>query len=180
VRKIDTFGALRTALSAARTDLDNTRDRIAELRARRERVNSAPVDEAEIERRIEAEMARLRDPAGGVPSNVYSFLQQRTPQRPEVSFKEMFNRDPARMLAAIVPNQIRAFMRNAATPKDASGMSDEARIAALAQIDAELVELEAREELLVRELEAGTGAPLPRRPDASPEILLAPSQELQS
>jgi hypothetical protein len=91
----------------------------------------------------------------------------------------MLARDPTRVLCAIFPGEMRRFMLASARPRDGKGMNDAAR-AELAKVDAELQALEAQEEALIREMEAGTGTPVPRRPDASPATLLAPTQELQS
>ena len=108
-------------------------------------------------------------------------MQERDARPPEVRFKDVLARDPERVLAAMFPHEFRAFLLKAATPKNGhKGLSDAARATELARVDAELQKLEAQEEALVREMEAGTGTPVPRRPDASPEILLAPTQELQA
>jgi hypothetical protein len=174
------FDRLRDALGAARTQLDAVRDNIATLKEYRQKIDESPVDQTTVERRVDALMGRLCDPEFGDPHYAFSYLQERDARPPEVRLKDMFVRDPERVLAAIFPNEFRAFLLKAATPKNHKGLADAARAAELEKVDAELQALEAQEEAIVREMEAGTGTPVPRRPDASPEILLAPTNELHS
>jgi hypothetical protein len=53
-----------------------------------------------------------------------------------------------------------------------------ARVAQVAKIESEILAAEMVEERLLREIEEGTGAPMPRRANASPAVLLAPTEEL--
>jgi hypothetical protein len=173
------FDKLRDALGAARSELDGVRDNIASLKEYRQKIDDSPVDQATIEARVDAEIKRMQDPMGGNPATAFRWLQERKMHRPEVDLRAMLAHDPTRVLIAVFPNEMRRFMLASARPRDGKGMNDAARAAELAKVDAELQALEAQEEPLVREMEAGGGVPLPRRADASPEILLAPTNELQ-
>jgi hypothetical protein len=174
------FDKLRDALGAAKSELDAVRDHIATLKEYRQKIDESPVDQATIEARVDAEIKRMQDPMGGNPASAFRWLQERKMHRLEFDLKAMLARDPTRVLCAIFPDQMRRFMLASAKPRDGKSLSDAARAAELAKVDAELQALEAQEEAILRELEAGGGSPVPRRPDASPEILLAPTQELQA
>ena len=55
---------------------------------------------------------------------------------------------------------------------------DEVREGDSYRLDSEILQAEQAEEVVLREIEAGTGTPQPRRPDADPRVLLAPDEEL--
>ncbi len=153
------FDRLRDALGAAKSQLDAVRDHIATLKEYRQKIDGAPVDQTTVERRVDELMERLRDPKGGDPHYAFSYLQERDARPPEVRLKDMLARDPERVLAAMFPNEFRAFLLKAATPKNHKGLADAARAAELAKVDAELQALEAQEEALF-----ARWRPVPDRP----------------
>jgi|GEM_PF-6695054 hypothetical protein len=163
---------LRNALGSARKDIENMRDEIADLKAKRATIDAAPVDLVEAERRLDFETQRILQQtmptAGKGPG--FGALIERDRRFYASDFDQVFNRSPFAMFCAMFPEQTREFMlRNLPT----NGLAEAERTKRIKALDAQVLKLERAEETALREIEAAMGATMPRRPDASPEVLLA-------
>jgi hypothetical protein len=166
------LNALRNALDGARRDLDAIRDRISDLQDKRRHIEGAPAHRALIEQRINAEIARVR----GTLSIHFPDVSAPSGRLYAGDFNARFKDNPFALLAAYDPEGLKAALL-AQMPSD--GLTAEERTAQLVKIDADLLAAEMAEETVLREIEAGTGTAMPRRADADPRVLLAPTEELQ-
>lgn len=165
--------ALRDALGGARKSIEDTRDQIADLKAKRATIEATPVDRAESERRLDYEMQRSVQQH--LPAPYFGALVERDRRFYASDFDTVFARSPFAMFAAMFPDETRAFLlRNLPT----NGLSDADRAKRVKALDAQIMKLERAEETALREIEAAMGATMPRRPDASPEVLLAEDDAL--
>jgi chromosome segregation ATPase len=164
--------ALRNALGSARKDIENMRDEIADLKAKRAAIDAAPVDLVEAERRLDHETQRILQTTMPTVGKGPGFggLVERDRRFYASDFDTVFARSPYAMFCAMFPEQTREFMlRN--LPSD--GLADAERTKRIKTIDAQIAKLERAEEAALREIEAAMGATMPRRPDADPQVLLA-------
>jgi hypothetical protein len=172
VKKIKSvLSTLRDVLDGARRDLDEIRDRIADLKEQRQQIETAPADRAEIERRVDALIERTLERTFHFPALSEASL----PPFGSFEINQRFKDNPFAALCAFDTDRMRKVLL-AKMPTD--GLTAEERAAHLAKLDAELLASEVAEELTIREIEA-TGATMPRRANADPRVLLAPTEELQ-
>jgi hypothetical protein len=84
----------------------------------------------------------------------------------------------AQLFATVAPDTFKALMADAiiAAAAESDGMAPAERVAALAELDAEIVALELEEERLVRALE-DADRPVVRRIDADPALIVAANLE---
>jgi hypothetical protein len=171
------LGDLRSVLGGAKHDLQDLRDRISDLQAKRQHAELTSVDRAEIERRIKVDIARAteRDPFQNWARQWY----QPPKQLPlETDIRRLIQADPLAVLIGMLGKDgVREALLRAAAPAT-GGLSSRGRAAEIARLDEEIAVAEQAEELLLREIESATGAVMPRRADASEKILLAPDNEL--
>jgi hypothetical protein len=166
------LSALRGALDGARRDLDTLQDKISDLKDKRAQIEGAPADRATIERRVDALIDRTL--AG---RDMHFPVLSAATEHPFGAF-EVNQRFQQGGTFAMLCAFDRVGMREALLAQmPTSGISAEERVSKLSKINAELLSLEMAEEATLREIEA-TGATMPRRADANPEILLAPTDEL--
>lgn len=159
---------LKSALATTSAELDAKRERITAIIAELDAVDGASVDRAEIERRIDAAIARA-------PSHDWPGLA--TPREAEWvgAFNTFAARDPFAMFASIAPDALRAKLLQAAP----AGIPAADRGAKRSALAAELEDAEVTEEVLCRAIESVGGATVPRRSDANPAIVLAHDHELE-
>ncbi|MFO1151967.1 MAG: hypothetical protein U1E62_26615 [Alsobacter sp.] len=173
-KKIETAAtAFRSALAETSAELGEVRARIAELGLDREELLALPVDKGEARRRVReaiaAAQARGRLEVGqsswaNVRLDTHTFDRLAS----EACFDIWAKMDPARLEEVLVAD---------CAP---GGISAGERSARLEEIDTERSLLEVREELLARELEAASGSPVARRPDAPGELLLVTDDALRA
>jgi hypothetical protein len=161
---------LKTAMATTGAELEAKRERIAEIVAEMDTLDGASVDRAEIERRIEAAMARG-------PSHSWPGLTTPREDGWIGAFNSFAARDPFGMLASIAPDALRAKLLSAIPD---SGISAAERGAKRDALAAELEDAEVAEEVLCRAIESVGGASVPRRGDANPAIVLAHDHELET
>lgn len=159
---------LKSALATTSAELDAKRDRIAAIVAEMDALNGASVDRAEIERRVDAAIARA-------PSHNWPGLAEPVEREWIGAFNRFAAQDPFSMYASIAPEALRAKLLNAA-PAGIPAADRDAKRSALA---AELEDAEVAEEVLCRAIESVGGASVPRRGDANPAIVLAHDHELE-
>ena len=160
------------AIAAARADLDQLRDRITDLLTERQEIDSTHCDRAEAERRV----AEIIDQARA--SDLFYRPMLFSPNGGQVGeyFADSLRRDPLEALAAVCPEGLAAaFLAH----HPGGGLSPDARAARLAKIERDLQATEIAEEIAAREIEDVTGGTVPRRLDANPAVLLAPTEELE-
>lgn len=173
---------IAAALSGAREDIDQLRDRLADLKSEREHVQSLPVDMLTIEQRVDdalAEAARqmplrfdIGRPEGFTPVDFRTKLSA----TPGAGATTNFANNGFNILAVLCPDALRAaLLKNAPT----GGISASERTARVAQLDRDILATEIAEEVACREIEAALGTEIARRSDANPAILLAPDAELR-
>jgi hypothetical protein len=163
---------IRDVIGSFQDDVDGLRDRIAALQEERERVEMQHVDQTEAERRIEAliEDARGRDmlrPSGLFAADRCIFNRGR--------FAANLAANPLGVLATLFPEQLRNALA-AYAPE--GGISEDARQAQLAKIDADLEAAAIAEEVALRDFEEAVGTEVLRRSDADPRLLVAFDAEL--
>lgn len=159
-------------LPELRTDVAAVRQQREELRAERQAVARAAVDSETLQRRVDDLIAEAAKGAGelfgglGAPEGQYSttLFDQRADQNLFAAF------------AAIAPDRLRKSML-ASVPID--GLSSRERAAKLAALDMEIDRIELTEELTLREIDGQTGGLEYRHRDARPDVLLAPTVELE-
>ena len=164
------------AIAAARVDLDQLRDRIADLLGERQEIESTVCDRAEAERRVAAmiEQARTNDPFNR--PLFFAADDTRFDPRLDHYFTETLRRNPLEALAAVCPEGwAAAFLSH----RPGGGLSPDARAARLAKIERDLSAAEIAEEITTREVESVTGGTVPHRLDANSAVLLAPDHELE-
>ena len=161
----------RDALAELRGDIDAVRDRIGDLVAERAETERAPVARAEAEERV---AALIR---GAQAADIFARPQLFAADGgADPYLNRVLAERPLEALAAVCPDQLaQAFLKHL----PAGGISSDARLAKLERIDRDLRAAELAEEIAICELEALTGASVPRRLEASPEIILAPTEELE-
>lgn len=167
---------LAASLAAAGAAIDAKRERIAALQSDLANVEAASASADEIAGRVDAAIAKA------TAGNHLRFGELSEPVEGAwvAAFKRRADNDPFAIFAALAPDTLRAALIAGAP---AYGISSEARAARLAEIEADLFELECAEEVLCRGFEVFTGgrkSEFPRRPDARPEILCAPDHELEA
>jgi hypothetical protein len=167
-------GLFQGAAEKARQAVQNVRQQITETRRERDALAVAPLTKAEAADRIqawldaEAKRARLDLVAGefAAPGRGPGH-----PFRVPVRAGEQRSADLGPVLAALFSDQVKAAILDA-LPADADAIPMADRPGHLAELDARVRELEAEEERLIEEAEAA-GVEITRRPDASPEAILA-------
>ncbi|WP_150117784.1 hypothetical protein [Microvirga vignae] len=164
---------LRAALDGTRRDLDEIRDRIADLQAQRTAIQNAPVDRKTMEQRINYEINRVT----AVKNLTFREISAVDGRFYASEFNKRFDKDPFALFAALDPEGLKAALLE---HLPADGLTAEESQAKIIKLDAEILAAEMAEELTLREIEAGTGAAIPRRADADPRVLLAPDAELQA
>lgn len=160
---------LKSALATTSAELDAKRARIGDIIAELDAIEGASVDRAEIERRVDAAIARA-------PSHAWPGLAEPREAEWVGAFNTFAARDPFGMLASIVPDALRARLLSAIPDAGLAAAERSAKRDALA---AELEDAEVAEEVLCRAIESVGGASVPRRGDANPAIVLAPDHELE-
>ncbi|MFW5453525.1 hypothetical protein [Thioalkalivibrio sulfidiphilus] len=167
-------GMFTSAATKAREAVEEVRRQIAETRREREALAVAPLTRGEVAARVdawldsEARRARLDLVAGDFSA------PGRGPGHPfrvPVRAGEQRSADLGPVLAALFSDQVKAAILDA-LPADADAIPMADRPGRLAELDARVRELEAEEERLIEEAEAA-GVEITRRPDASPEAILA-------
>lgn len=155
-----------------RASVEQNRKVIAQQTAARDAAASAPVDLATAAARIDVEITaaqarfdgfrHLSSPGGGWDAE---------------RFNRTAGQDLFGFLAAYDPKGLK---ETALATVPAGGLSEAARAAAIASASGVLAEAEIAEEITLRQLDALIGGHEPRRPDARPEIMLAPLAELEA
>jgi hypothetical protein len=147
--KLETLRKRRSALKQDRKALERARV-------------SADEAQANLEALIAAAAGRFRPPALLVGVNSPGFQAQ------------LYERDPGvdafALACALYPERVQEFLAEHMTAGE-GGVTAENRAARLAQLDAELAELERKEESAIRKLEA-QGLDVDRRGDADPAVVL--------
>lgn len=187
-----TASAVRSALSSARADLDELRDRIATLKEQRDGLEFGHRDRASVEAFIDGEIARA---AASEPFRLGALWSR--DMRPD-EYRATFNTsavgspiytggandagrsmalggDMFAVLAAWDAPRLKSLIM-AHVPDD--GMSDGDVSATMAKLDREILQAEVAEEVCAREIEAEIGARIMRRPDANPAVFLATTAAL--
>lgn len=163
--------AVRAALNRAREDLDELRDHVQSLRDELARIDSAPCDHDEAERRI----SELIDAAQATDLFRRPELFGPEPRKVSPFFARRLADDPIGAFAVLCPDRLAAVLLEG-HPGD--GISADARSARRDELERELETAGIAEELAIRELEAAGGGTVPRRLDADPAVILAPDAEL--
>jgi hypothetical protein len=172
-QKSSALAMIDRTFRAARADLDTIRDRIADLRAERDKVDFMPRDLATMEKDVDRAIdAATRDRPLFVP---FLLRQEGYYLGVAGAFNKTFEQNAFGVFAALDAPRLKAAIM-ATLPTD--GLTPESRSAQLARLDAEIEAAEIAEEVACRELERAVGADIPRRADANPAILLAPDEEL--
>lgn len=163
------------ATSQARGAIEKIRDDLARLRQRRRQVERAPVPQAEAERRLEAEVARLS--TAFVPDEIAaSLVSARGTGRIRLGAEDV-QALAVRAAADVLRNEVGAAI--AASYAKREGISAADRRSELEGIDGEIFHLEVAEEQLIRASEEH-GPAISRRPDAQPRIVLMFDEELSA
>lgn len=170
------------ALEDVFADADRCRGRRGELQAKRAEIERAPVSVQGATDRIDAFLAELASAPGEMThrftrswasSNDFAATTLGLVDGPG---RGISPRDVVRALAFLNREGLRAaLVADAAAAIEAAGggLSEDDRSEALAAIDSELLALEVREELAIRESEAAGYEGLDRRGDAEPAVVLA-------
>ncbi|RWB94619.1 MAG: hypothetical protein EOQ56_30775 [Mesorhizobium sp.] len=165
---------IENAMGEARADIDHIRDRITDLSAARERLESFYDDFATIEKRVDDMIARYTE-SRPLKLTSLPFGRGASWSSPENDFMKAFERSPLAFFATLVPERLKEALL-ADMPRD--GLSPSDRAAGKAKLDREILTAEIAEEIACRELEAALGVEFDRRSDVNPAILLAPDDEL--
>lgn len=166
-------GKVKAAFAQVQEDLDGLRDRIGELKGERDRVEALPHDIAEIERRVDREIATARERRSlRYPGFFQAFVVDLTLSG---YLKRAFEADQLGFLAAWDPVRLKSVLME---DMPLNGITDADRATRLKKLSDDILATEIAEEVLLREMEASTNAPIFRRTDANPAILLAPDTEL--
>lgn len=163
-------------------DLEELRGQIRELQGERKRIERAPLSEAEVHATIDAQLeeaveALNRTPTAGLlRGNPVGFFHIVAMGEPE-TFSAQENWKKALGLAVLaggdrVKKYLRARVAADAQAAGGFGLGREERKAKLAELDAQLFDLELEEERAVCDMEAA-GLAISRRADADPRAVLA-------
>ncbi len=177
------LGSLRNAADQGAKDLNALRNRIADCKRRVADAEHAPPDSKTIERRarelVEDTITTVRSRGGlldvlTLPAERYSANSAAVSAEQIRSFELacLMNREAA--IACLAREAIAAGSDSGLEPLD-----DAKRSGIIGKMTAEARGLGAREELLIRELEAA-GLSAARRVDADIDIILAADSELQA
>ena len=159
-----------------RDQVELFRDQIAGLRLQRRRVERDLPDRA----RIMAAISRWEKEAEArldAQVNVASLLRP-ADGRPSMAGRIDLAEAAAAVAARELADRHRDAVEHAFAKAGADGLTPEARAARLAQIDAQILDAGKSEEIAIRAAEA-EGAPILRRADADPRIVLAFDQDLE-
>jgi len=171
---------------AAVAAIRETLTRLSDERHATERV---PVTRAEAERRFEDLLASEAAAVGaGVDAARFTVPEYTPPERGVLALarpREIASGDPlphlvGAVLARFNPEALRTAFREEANTfyaQHPEALSDDARTAKLAELDAEQLCTACDEERTIREAESA-GVPIARRGDASPPAVLTPDEEL--
>ncbi len=167
-------GLFQGAAEKARQAVEEVRQQITETRRERDALAVAPLTKAEAADRIQAwldeQAARAR-----LDLTAADFAHPgRSAGRPfqvPVRGGDQRGADLGPVLAALFREQVKAAVLDA-LPADADAIPMADRPGKLAELDARIRDLEGAEEALIVEAEAA-GVEIQRRPDASPEAILA-------
>lgn len=167
------FSTLGSALDGAREELDQIRDRIADLKRHRAEIEAMPDDAATIQSRLDAAIAAA---AAERPLHFsgLSRLDASDVGLPGFFVRAVTN-NPFGVLAALFPEALKAAMLES-IPGD--GLPPDERASLTAKVEQNLFVAEVAEERACRELERALAVDVPRRTDALPQLLLAPDAEL--
>jgi hypothetical protein len=169
-----TTHAISSAVAQARENPDQLRHHVADLLAERREADAASVDRETAEARVRSlvEQARARGRELFHRPEIFG----RDPQALGPYFQRRLADEPLAAFAVIAPDALVAAMLDG---HEGGGLSTDARIAKLTDLDRRLEAAQVAEEVACREVERATGGTIPRRADADPAILLAPDHELE-
>lgn len=165
--------AISRLFAEAKADVSDLRARLADLEDQRRRVVEMPRDRASVEAMIDATIAKAqaeRPFALGALWSVYM-----SPGEAPGMLKDRLQADPMSVFAAWDPDRFKALLL-ASAPE---GISETKRAAELSKLDRDILLTSIAEEVACRELDAEIGRRYPRRRDAEPAILFAPTSELE-
>lgn len=167
-------GLIAGLAGESRTAIYEIRDRVEDLQAERRRVQNTPDDPASIRARIDAAIARAANQVeffrplgienGGSHDDVAALFDRKFALRPFVA------------LAAIAPDKLGELLASGAP---INGMQPAQKAVKLDDLNRQLLAAEIAEELACREMDDLSSGHFPRRPDADPAVLLAPTSELE-
>jgi len=178
----NTLARTKSAAAGIREDVARLRSEIRGAQVRRAEIEAAPVDVAEVERRVDALLSSAESSFlfGGWSSSWLSAPGSDS----EWLLKSLqfgFSRQPLGALSYLGGREMlkAALIAEAATgmPLEAKPLTAEQRAKALADADAEIERLEMLEEAVIREA-ASAGIEISRREDASAAVFLLPDEDL--
>lgn len=165
---------LKNQLEKVRSEIETNRQRIEALRDERKAIARRPVDRDEAKRRVDRIVERLAAKANDWDFVRGMFLDGR--QLDESGLKHAVEQRPLSFAAVLAPDALKTWLLSFASD---DGITDADRASKLMEIDRELEATAITEELMIRELEDAGGSVVPRRTDADPALLLAPTEELE-
>ena len=164
---------LREAAQQAQVDLDDLRDRIADLKRQRRETDAAPRRFEDVADEIDL---HIKDAQSNPSSHITDAALSGGGFSPH-NFDQAFQRDPFAVLALCFPQALRDGLTTTLRPHCEGGLSEGDRAANLRELEDLIHETERAEECAVRELEA-IGMTPRRREDANPALVLAPDHEI--
>lgn len=166
-------GDIAGMASEAREAIGEIRDRIEDLKLERRTIEHTPDDFETIQARIDDVISQAASQAGffsptgignGDAIDIAGLFDRKFVARPFVA------------LAVIAPEKLRELI-TAGVPTD--GMRPDQKAVKLDDVKRQLLAAEVAEELACREMDDFSGGHFPRRLDADPAVLLAPTADLQ-